>query len=456
MKILWNNIVNVGIEIGSILAPHLLKLNKIIIRGTNAFMALSDTTKLWIVGIAGIAIAIGPVLILAGLLINSIIAIGTAIAALFTPIGAVIALLVALAVAVASPSIGKFLFENFKFIQKAVTNLVIDLQVQWAILKDAFRSLAEDMKSVWIKAVNLIKMSVATLMEAFGALPGNKSFKVLGKALRQSIKNPIDESIASIKMLEAEITLLERTRSATMADIDREFAERVAKRAAKTAEALAKMKAKLSGLFGKSGGDKGGLGLFDAEAFNMRVQEWIDDASNISENVADAFVSGLDRLSDGISDLLFKGEADFKRILGSIAEDITRQLIRLQIASVVGAPVFGIGAGIAHGGGMVGNIPNSRSVPAGLFAGAPRFHNGLASDEFAMIAQRGEVILSKENVAELKEGSGRGGGRTVINNFNMSAIDGRSMAQLFKKHRRQIVSATRASDRENNPIRRNR
>lgn len=46
-----------------------------------------------------------------------------------------------------------------------------------------------------------------------------------------------------------------------------------------------------------------------------------------------------------------------------------------------------------HAGGVVGSGGVSRSVPASVFIGAPRFHTGLASDEFPAILQRGETVI---------------------------------------------------------------
>jgi hypothetical protein len=75
-----------------------------------------------------------------------------------------------------------------------------------------------------------------------------------------------------------------------------------------------------------------------------------------------------------------------------------------------------VGANVKHGGGMAGEGPR-RNVPAWVFAGAPRFHNGsgvlgLKSDEIPAILQTGERVQSREEVAAMRSG---GGGVRVIN-----------------------------------------
>ena len=113
------------------------------------------------------------------------------------------------------------------------------------------------------------------------------------------------------------------------------------------------------------------------------------------------------------------------------------------------ASAFGVG----HSGGMVGNLSSSRIVPASTFIGAPRLHGGLADDEFATILQKGEVVLNKDNVAEMKDGSGGGGsgGSTTI--FNVTAIDAAGVSNFFKKNRRQLANALGQSKSENSPAR---
>lgn len=56
-------------------------------------------------------------------------------------------------------------------------------------------------------------------------------------------------------------------------------------------------------------------------------------------------------------------------------------------------------ASVCHSGGVVGETAYSRSIPALAFAGAPRLHSGLASDEFAAILQKGETVIPKGKTA---------------------------------------------------------
>ncbi|MFN4194159.1 MAG: phage tail tape measure protein, partial [Tabrizicola sp.] len=65
----------------------------------------------------------------------------------------------------------------------------------------------------------------------------------------------------------------------------------------------------------------------------------------------------------------------------------------------------GLFAGIFHQGGVAGGPAQQRLVPAFAFAGAPRFHDGglagLRADEVPAILQRGEMVLSRAQLAAI-------------------------------------------------------
>lgn len=72
MKILWNQIVNVGIEIGRTLAPWVTRLSEYVKDGIRWWKGLSENTRNWIMGIAAVAAAAGPLLIVLGMVAGAI------------------------------------------------------------------------------------------------------------------------------------------------------------------------------------------------------------------------------------------------------------------------------------------------------------------------------------------------------------------------------------------------
>ena len=82
------------------------------------------------------------------------------------------------------------------------------------------------------------------------------------------------------------------------------------------------------------------------------------------------------------------------------------QALRSSIAGVAGSGLFSGGSvggsspslfgSLYHGGGKVGSGGPKKAVPASAFIGAPRFHGGLSSKEFAAILEKGEHVLTED------------------------------------------------------------
>lgn len=551
MKILRNQIVNVGIDIGNILAPMILSLNekiKVLIQG---WKELDDATKRVIVSASLFIAAIGPALIILGSLIKIFLLLkGAALVAA----SSILAIPLAILAIKNAPQIGQHFHDEFKLVQQLAANFLLNIEAVWIRIGFGFKQMLAGMQVAWDATINTMKRTLAALLDGFSNLPGAGGLDDVVNKLRASTSTAgRDQLEKNRKEFEKQLEIFRDKSNTIFLDVERNFAEKENNKVQAAEEAISKIQELIKSLQdqGPEEGGKGFLG-FDIETFNDRVQEWVDSATNLGNNIADAFTSGLDRLSQGISDLLFKGEADFRAIVASIAQEITTQIIKSAIASAVQPLLGGLGigggqevvaatmnqeaalvnqaaaginqsaaftgqasafenqassftnqaaafemvgaagtnaaaggtmvtasaamikaaatmltaaginagataGGVAHAGGMIGNISAKRMVPSSTFVGASRLHNGLADDEFAMIAERGEVVLTKDNVAEMKDSAGKGSndrGGTTINNFHIEAVDAKGVAKFFKTHRRQIALAVQATGRENNPIRR--
>ena len=449
---------------------------------------------------AGIAAAVGPALIALGLFLKLIVFIGTAAVVTTASIFALVAAIVAIW---KSPKIGKFFFEEFKIVQHVASQVVINLMRGWIFIKFGFKQAVAGMRVAWDAFVNLVTRGVATIIDQFEKLPflGDKLAGVADK-MRAAAK----ENVTGLKMFAKNHRELQKELEANsdLADIvfekiEANFKEKEDAKVKAAKEASDKIKAIFDGLVTPAKGPN----RPEMSDFNRTIQQWANDASNMSVNIATAFTEGLDELSAGIAAALFGAEVSFTQLAQSIAQEVTTQVIRSVIANAASsvlniggdmtvatmnansavvnqtaailnqaasataltaaninaaAAAAGVGAGSLHGGGMAGH-GTPRTVPASTFIGAPRLHGGLADDEFASILERGEVVLSKSNVAEMKGaaasgGSGSSGSQQV--NFNIQAIDAAGVQAFFKKHRRLVAGAIQTASRENNPIRRSR
>jgi tape measure domain-containing protein len=170
-------------------------------------------------------------------------------------------------------------------------------------------------------------------------------------------------------------------------------------------------------------GQTGKLTL-DAKTINQDFTSGaVQGFNSIAESMAgwiDGTKSGKEVLGD-IRNAFLKFAADFLR---QIANMILQQVIFNMVAGMFGGGAGGAASGagglggaiaglVKHNGGMVGEGGHTRSVSAGLFANAVRYHTGgiagLQPGEVPAILQRGEEVLAKNDPRNIVNGGGGGG-----------------------------------------------
>ncbi len=78
-----------------------------------------------------------------------------------------------------------------------------------------------------------------------------------------------------------------------------------------------------------------------------------------------------------------------------------------------------------HEGGVVGEATRTRAISSAVWAGAPRYHTGLGSDEFAAILQRGErVLTAKQNASAMDTMS------SLVNRVQLTAQNNQPQANV--------------------------
>ena len=189
-------------------------------------------------------------------------------------------------------------------------------------------------------------------------------------------------------------------------------------------------------------GDEAGTALTgvtsSTQAFTLALgslgresESTLDQARSAAEGAFGAMESALTRF-------ITTGKLSFSGFVDSVIADLARLAARRAITEPLAAFLFGalpglfgggaaggadafrrLQAGVGHAGGLVGASGRvSRTVPAGVFALAPRFHSGglaglrpdggiagLRPGEVPIIAERGEVILPRASGATLPRGA---------------------------------------------------
>ncbi|WP_439813833.1 tape measure protein [Zavarzinia sp. CC-PAN008] len=175
-------------------------------------------------------------------------------------------------------------------------------------------------------------------------------------------------------------------------------------------------------------------------AFDRSVAQVLDSAETLQAGMDNLVGGAVDRLTQAFSDFAKTGKLDFKSLLsdisGMIAEFAGKQLLQKALGSLYGGAggggfdmlgsLFGgtskkgggfdgLLSGLFHDGGIVGEATKAaKIVNLNAYRHAKRMHSGgmigglagLKPDEVPIIAQKGERVLSKD---EVKAGVGSGG-----------------------------------------------
>ena len=173
LKQAFVDLQNAGIEIGRMLMPVVLKLVEGFKNMLNAFQNLDSGTKKIIVAIGLVAAAIGPVLFIVGKLT-------LAFASLFTPVGLVIAALVAG---------GVLIYKNWDSVKSLIVKIVnyfIDLYNNSMIFRAGVQLIIMIFKNLWAEVKFIFNSMMGIAKEVIGSWI--KQFKAVAKIIKAALK----------------------------------------------------------------------------------------------------------------------------------------------------------------------------------------------------------------------------------------------------------------------------
>lgn len=189
-------------------------------------------------------------------------------------------------------------------------------------------------------------------------------------------------------------------------------------------------------------------------------------SETLAQSVTDAGVDALTQLFVDLTDRSkTAGEAvkDFVRgFAQSMAQIAARALATYAVLQLLDAIYPGLGraaaasmsVGTRHTGGIVDGSGPRRTVPAWVFAAAPRFHGGgmvgLKPGEVPIIAQMGEEVLSRDDPRNRANGGGAQGVRiinavdpNIVGDYMTSAAGERVLVNVIQRNRgaiRQVLA----------------
>jgi TP901 family phage tail tape measure protein/lambda family phage tail tape measure protein len=180
-----------------------------------------------------------------------------------------------------------------------------------------------------------------------------------------------------------------------------------------------------------------------------KIEDYANKAKDIWGNITDVGLKAFDTLGDGITELITGGEFDLRQFAANIIKEligimVKAILVRLALSYIPGMATIMQSASaadqalapaqMAAGGAQALNT--ARTVgnyqPSMADATGPRqYHTGgvigqgqLQSDERVIVAQTGEVMLSRDDVRDARdeEGPNQSAGTTIINVLDKSEM----------------------------------
>lgn len=204
-----------------------------------------------------------------------------------------------------------------------------------------------------------------------------------------------------------------------------------------------------------------------------RFKTELYSANQANQDLAAGLTSVLDQSAEGFAEAISGAQSFGDAIKGAgrafvnfaaeflrkIATMIIQQMIlnALQSSGFGGAISAGVGAAVAHEGGVVGSTTNrSRNVPGYLFANAPRYHDGgvpnLAANEYATILKKNEEVLTDDDPRNILNGGMSGGAVApapevkvdVINTLNVEDMaNALGSSSSFSKQVLNVINVNR-------------
>jgi len=211
-------------------------------------------------------------------------------------------------------------------------------------------------------------------------------------------------------------------------------------------------------------------------AFNYMEEMSAETARHMQNNFSDLFFDGITGRLDSLSDYWKSFSDGLTRIWSDmVARMVATWLMGEQymagksstLGGLLGLAAKALGAYLGtgdtagpvhvgeggttaygmHSGGIAGREPSFyRTVPAAIFANAPRYHGGIGPGERAAVIRDDEGVFTPGQMKALGKASGGG---TTYNITNIHALDAASFADLCRRNRVAVTSAVYGTMKDN-------
>jgi len=385
------------IEFGAILSEAILPIVKKLTELTQKFTSLDGETKKTIVTVAGIAAAIGPLLLIVAGATSAFGFLSSAIGFLVSPIGLAIAALVVLPIAL------KYIIDNWEAFAERLgdwswwRNAIIQV-LQWTLKYNPF--------SVILKGAQGL-------------------YDFLG--IEAEVYNPFDELAESLEDLKVETK-----------DYEHEFGDVMDS----IKDGMKNLNIELPNIFGNTGGGDNGKKkkneekqqfvkspfdfseeyeqyLIQLEAARVKTQEWSNAMNQFGLSIATSF-------ADSFASVLVSG-GNLLEGLGQIFVDLGKQIAAMVIKAAVLAALLsitGLGGTAMASGGIFSKGSGFSNILQGLMGGAFADGGRPPVGKMSLVGERGpELFVPGSSGTIIPNHALGGGGAAAIPDVRISGDD---------------------------------
>jgi len=385
------------IEFGAILSEAILPIVKKLTELTQKFTSLDGETKKTIVTVAGIAAAIGPLLLIVAGATSAFGFLSSAIGFLVSPIGLAIAALVVLPIAL------KYIIDNWEAFAERLgdwswwRNAIIQV-LQWTLKYNPFSVILEGAQGL---------------------------YDFLG--IEAEVYNPFDELAESLEDLKVETK-----------DYEHEFGDVMDS----IKDGMKNLNIELPNIFGNTGGGDNGKKkkneekqqfvkspfdfseeyeqyLIQLEAARVKTQEWSNAMNQFGLSIATSF-------ADSFASVLVSG-GNLLEGLGQIFVDLGKQIAAMVIKAAVLAALLsitGLGGTAMASGGIFSKGSGFSNILQGLMGGAFADGGRPPVGKMSLVGERGpELFVPGSSGTIIPNHALGGGGAAAIPDVRISGDD---------------------------------
>ena len=177
------------------------------------------------------------------------------------------------------------------------------------------------------------------------------------------------------------------------------------------------------------------------QAFN----EYVNAATNAAQRAKDQFGAFTNFVDEAINQMVDNGKINFRSLVDSLIKELLKAELKSAIGSVAGA-IGGMGKG--GGGGGTDWLGTALSFGKSLLGFADGGNPPV--NKPSIVGERGPELFVPKTAGTVIPNGGMGG-QTITNTYNtynISAIDSKSVAQMFSENRRALLGTVQAAQKE--------